>query len=190
MSINPKRGEIWLINLDPTLGAEIKKTRPALVVNSDYIGKLPLKLVVPITHWQSSFSDNLWHISLTPTSENGLTKLSAADVLQLRSVDLQRFIRKLGYLSISDLQETITAIAIIIECDHWSCSAIISVVGKFWKIMRSLFEGSGDRANTSFIMITPTLNHEDYYSFLATSATNSAWSPSTSATATRVESGD
>jgi mRNA interferase MazF len=118
MSINPKRGEIWLINLDPTLGAEIKKTRPALVVNSDYIGKLPLKLVVPITNWQSSFSDNLWHISLTPTSENGLTKLSAADVLQLRSVDLQRFIRKLGYLSISDLQETITAIAIIIECDR------------------------------------------------------------------------
>jgi mRNA interferase MazF len=118
MSINPKRGEIWLINLDPTLGAEIKKTRPALVVNSDYIGRLPLKLVVPITNWQSSFSDNLWHIHLTPTPENGLTKLSAADVLQLRSVDLQRFIRKLGYLSISDLQEIITAIAIIIECDR------------------------------------------------------------------------
>ncbi len=43
MTINPKRGEIWLINLDPTIGAEIKKTRPAVVVNSDYIGKLPLK---------------------------------------------------------------------------------------------------------------------------------------------------
>ena len=51
MNINPKRGEIWLINLDPTIGAEIKKTRPAVVVNSDYIGKLPLKLVVPITNW-------------------------------------------------------------------------------------------------------------------------------------------
>ncbi|WP_347566155.1 hypothetical protein [Scytonema sp. UIC 10036] len=47
------------------------------------MGKLPLKLVVPITNWQSSFSDNLWHIYLTPTRENGLTKLSSADVLQL-----------------------------------------------------------------------------------------------------------
>jgi mRNA-degrading endonuclease toxin of MazEF toxin-antitoxin module len=47
----PKRGEIWLVNLDPTVGAEIQKTRPAIVISSDYIGKLPLKLVVPITDW-------------------------------------------------------------------------------------------------------------------------------------------
>jgi mRNA interferase MazF len=117
MTLTPKRGEIWLINLDPKVGAEIKKTRPAVVVNSDYIGKLPLKWVVPITNWQSTFNDNLWHICLTPTSENGLIKLSSADVLQLRSVDLQRFIRKLGSVSISDLQEIVTAISIIIESD-------------------------------------------------------------------------
>nr|WP_310487775.1 type II toxin-antitoxin system PemK/MazF family toxin [Chamaesiphon sp. VAR_69_metabat_338] len=42
----PRRGEIWLVNLDPTVGAEIQKTRPAIVISSDYIGKLPLKLVV------------------------------------------------------------------------------------------------------------------------------------------------
>ena len=117
MTINPKRGKIWLINLDPTLGAEIKKTRPAVVVSSDYIGRLPLKLVVPITNWQSSFTGSLWHIYLTPTSDNGLTKLSSADALQLRSVDVRRFIRKLGSLSTSDLQEVIKAIAIIIEIE-------------------------------------------------------------------------
>ncbi|NEO72569.1 type II toxin-antitoxin system PemK/MazF family toxin [Moorena sp. SIO3H5] len=117
MTINPKRGEIWLINLDPTIGAEIKKTRPAVVVSSDYIGRLPLKLVVPITNWQSSFTGSLWHIYLTPTSDNGLTKLSSADALQLRSVDVRRFIRKLGSLSTSDLQEVIKAIAIIIEIE-------------------------------------------------------------------------
>ncbi|NEQ35541.1 MAG: type II toxin-antitoxin system PemK/MazF family toxin [Okeania sp. SIO3I5] len=97
---------------------EIKKTRPAVIVNSDYIGKLPLKLVVPITNWQSSFSSNLCHIYLTPTSDNGLSKLSSADALQLRSVDLERFIRKLGFLSTSELEEIITAIAIIIESDR------------------------------------------------------------------------
>jgi len=35
-----KRGEIWLINLDPTIGAEIKKTRPAVVISSDGLGRL------------------------------------------------------------------------------------------------------------------------------------------------------
>jgi mRNA interferase MazF len=55
----PKRGEIWLVNLDPTVGAEIHRTRPAIVISSDYIGKLPLELVMPITNWKNSFySDN------------------------------------------------------------------------------------------------------------------------------------
>ena len=45
----PKVGEIWLVNLDPTVGAEIQKTRSAIVISFDYVGKLPLKLVVPIT---------------------------------------------------------------------------------------------------------------------------------------------
>ncbi|WP_201775966.1 type II toxin-antitoxin system PemK/MazF family toxin [Leptolinea tardivitalis] len=41
------RGEIWLINFDPTIGAEIKKTCPVAIVSSNAIGKLPLRIVVP-----------------------------------------------------------------------------------------------------------------------------------------------
>jgi len=48
-----RRGKIWLINLDPTIGAEIKKTRPAVIVNDDAIGSLPLKVIVPITEWKN-----------------------------------------------------------------------------------------------------------------------------------------
>ena len=44
-----KRSEIWLINLDPTIGAEIQKTRPAIIVNDDSMGVLPLRVIVPIT---------------------------------------------------------------------------------------------------------------------------------------------
>jgi mRNA interferase MazF len=44
-----RRSEIWFINLDPTVGAEIKKTRPAVIVNDDAIGILPLKVIIPIT---------------------------------------------------------------------------------------------------------------------------------------------
>lgn len=43
------QGDIWLINLAPTTGAEIKKTRPAVIVNDDTLGRLPLKIIVPIT---------------------------------------------------------------------------------------------------------------------------------------------
>jgi len=46
-----KQGEVWLINLDPTIGSEIKKTRPAIIVNDNSLGKLPLKVIVPLTDW-------------------------------------------------------------------------------------------------------------------------------------------
>lgn len=49
------RGEIWLINLDPSLGAEIQKTRPAVIVNDDAVGALPLKVIVPLTDWKDRY---------------------------------------------------------------------------------------------------------------------------------------
>lgn len=117
MSINPipKRGEIWLVNFDPTIGTEIKKTRPAIVVSSDAIGKLPIKLAAPITDWKDYFAQNLWHVKLDPDAINNLTKVSVIDVLQLRGMDIQRFIRKLGNLPAETMAETTTAIATIIE---------------------------------------------------------------------------
>lgn len=51
----PRRGEIWIVNFDPTVGAEIRKTRSAIVVSSDAVGKLPIKLVAPLTDWKSYF---------------------------------------------------------------------------------------------------------------------------------------
>ncbi len=47
--LSPRRGDVWLVNLDPTIGMEMKKTRPALVISSDAVGKLAIKLIVPIT---------------------------------------------------------------------------------------------------------------------------------------------
>jgi mRNA-degrading endonuclease toxin of MazEF toxin-antitoxin module len=45
----PKRGEVWLIGFDPSVGAEIQKVRPAFFINLDSIGRSPLRTVVPIT---------------------------------------------------------------------------------------------------------------------------------------------
>jgi mRNA interferase MazF len=111
----PKRGEIWLVNLDPTVGSEIQKTRPAVVLSSDFIGRLPLKFVVPITDWKPGYAADFWHIQLEPSPQNGLTKISAADALQARSVDTRRFIRQIGKVSRMDLQEITLAIVGIIE---------------------------------------------------------------------------
>ena len=118
LSINPdlpKRGEIWLVNFDPTVGAEIKKVRPSVVISSDSVGKLPIKLIAPITDWKTYFSSNFWHVKIEPNSINRLNKDSAIDTLQLRGVDLQRFIRKLGSISEITMLEIIASIATVIE---------------------------------------------------------------------------
>ena len=111
----PKRGEIWLVNFDPTIGAEIKKVRPAVVISSDSVGKLPIKLIAPITDWKTYFSSNFWHVKIEPNSINRLNKDSAIDTLQLRGADLQRFIRKLGSVSEITMVEIIASIATVIE---------------------------------------------------------------------------
>ena len=111
----PKRGEIWLVNFDPTVGAEIKKVRPAVVISSDSVGKLPIKLIAPITDWKIYLSSNFWHVKIEPNSINRLNKDSAIDTLQLRGADLQRFIRKLGSVSEITMLEIIASIATVIE---------------------------------------------------------------------------
>lgn len=57
-----KQSEIWLINLDPTVGTEIRKRRPAVIVNDDVMGRLPLKVIVPVTDWKDNYKIAPWMI--------------------------------------------------------------------------------------------------------------------------------
>ncbi|MBK9454871.1 MAG: type II toxin-antitoxin system PemK/MazF family toxin [Bacteroidetes bacterium] len=91
-----KQSEIWLIDLDPTKGAEIQKKRPAIVVNDNRLGKLPLKIIVPITDWKERYGIAPWMIKIEPNTTNGLSKTSAADCFQIRSLSQERLIKKLG----------------------------------------------------------------------------------------------
>ena len=59
-----KQSEIWLVNLDPTVDSEIKKTRPVGIVNDDTLGKLPLKVIVPFTDWKEHYSIAEWWLKL------------------------------------------------------------------------------------------------------------------------------
>jgi mRNA interferase MazF len=107
-----KQKEIWLINLDPTVGAEIHKKRPALIVNDDALGALPLKVIVPITDWKARYKDALWMVKIAPDSINNLAKVSAIDTFQIRSISTKRFIKKIG--SISD--EFLIKVQHALEC--------------------------------------------------------------------------
>jgi len=113
--LTPKRGEVWLVSFDPTVGAEIKKTRPAVVISSDAVGRLPIKLVAPLTDWKDYYAANIWHVRIDPDAANGLSKVSAVDTLQLRGLDRQRFVRRLGHVAPTQLEEIVLAVAAVIE---------------------------------------------------------------------------
>ncbi len=112
-----KQGEIWYISLDPALGAEIRKTRPAVIVNDNSLGKLPLKVIVPLTDWKDKFEPALWMVKITPDRTNNLTKASAADCFQIRSIAEERFVKKTGRISAENLNEIKEALSIILSID-------------------------------------------------------------------------
>lgn len=109
-----RRGEVWLIDLDPTVGSEIRKTRPAVIVNDDAVGALPLKIIVPITDWKVHYAVAAWMVRVDPDSANGLSKTSAADAFQVRSVSQQRFVKQIGQLSATLMDEIATALATVL----------------------------------------------------------------------------
>lgn len=74
---------------------------------------LPLKLVAPLTDWKEHLARNVWHVKVTPDGINGLAKVSAADVLQLRGIDIQRFVRRLGSVTSETIEEILIAIAAV-----------------------------------------------------------------------------
>ena len=96
----PARGDVWVVNLDPTIGAEIKKPRPAVIVSSDGFGRLPIKLIAPITEWKAQFEGNLWHVRIEPDESNpkfpARNRAKLLSRLPLRAGATARFVATLG----------------------------------------------------------------------------------------------
>lgn len=107
----PKRGEIWLVDFDPSVGAEIRKLRPAAVIGLDGLGRLPLRIVVPLTDWKAAFDRLSWFVRVPATKASGLTKNSGADSFQVKSVSLSRFDRKLGSVTAGQVTDIAAAVA-------------------------------------------------------------------------------
>jgi mRNA interferase MazF len=105
MSLVIKRGDGLWANLDPTIGVEIKKTRPVVVVSNDVINPhSQLAIVVPLTSNVIRLSPS--HV-LIPRGEGGLSQDSKAVTEQLRAMDQQRLVSRIGTLGprFMDLRE-------------------------------------------------------------------------------------
>lgn len=100
-----KRGEIWIVNLDPTLGHEIKKSRPAVIIQNDIGNKYsPVTIIAPLT---SQSLEKIYPIEVLLTSENsGLEQESKVLLNQIRAVDKVRLVKKIGKVN----EETLTQI--------------------------------------------------------------------------------
>ncbi|MGF1542654.1 MAG: type II toxin-antitoxin system PemK/MazF family toxin [Pleurocapsa sp.] len=109
--VTPRRGEVYLVNFDPTIGSEIRKTRPALIVQNDISNEFsPITIVAAIT---SQYDDNLYptEVLITPP-EGGLSNNSVVLLNQIRSIDKKRLIKRLGKLSLTSMKQVERAIQI------------------------------------------------------------------------------
>lgn len=93
-----KQYEIFIANLDPTIGREIKKTRPCLVISPDemnnYIGTI---IIAPIT---SKSHDYPTRVKINLNQKDAWIVLD-----QIRTIDKIRLIRKAGFLSLKEIQK-------------------------------------------------------------------------------------
>ena len=110
----PVRGEVWWIEFDPTVGSEVRKTRPAVVASVPSVGVLPLRIVVPVTEWDARWSDVPWMVHLGRGPRNGLAKDSAADSFQVKSLSLERFRSRLGAVTAGEVEEIAAAVALCV----------------------------------------------------------------------------
>lgn len=113
--INPKRGEIWLVDLSPTRGQEIQKTRPVVIISSEIFNSILLRITIPITSWQEKFSFRPFMVKIGASPENQLDRDSAGNVLQVRSISTERFVKQLGQVSEQTLQELLSSLIICVD---------------------------------------------------------------------------
>jgi mRNA interferase MazF len=108
---HPRRGEVCLVNLDPTLGAEVRKTRPALVIQNDVGNEVsPVTIVAAIT---SQIEGRPYPTEVrVPAGHWGLRTDSAVLLNQIRTIDWQRLIRRLGWLPRESMERVNHALAL------------------------------------------------------------------------------
>ena len=109
----PKRGEIWLVNPDPTQGREQAGKRPAPVVSADLLNSSPAELVIvlPITSKDRGIRS---HVRIEPP-EGGLKAISFARCEDVRSVSVSRLMKRWGQVSRPTMTDVEDRLRILME---------------------------------------------------------------------------
>ena len=109
----PKRGEIWIVELDPTRGHEMQKTRYCLVIQSDTLNKkLPTYIIAPVT---SKVRHEWFPIGIVlKKGESELSKESQIMLNQIKACDITRFKRKVGKLNETTLVQVNESLAFVL----------------------------------------------------------------------------
>lgn len=107
----PKRGEVYLVNFDPVIGAEIRKTRPALILQNNIANRhSPLTIVSAIT---SQYEPPLYPTEVElKRGDGGTSKDSVVLLNQIRSVDKTRLVRRLGMVRTDTMRQVDRALQI------------------------------------------------------------------------------
>jgi mRNA interferase MazF len=108
----PRRGEIYLVAFDPTVGHEIQKTRPALVIQNDVSNQhSPITIVAAISS-QFGNPPQPREVLLATGGKTGLTQPSAVIMNQIRSIDRTRLVKRLGTVDPATMRRIDEAIRI------------------------------------------------------------------------------
>jgi len=106
---------VWLVNFDPTIGAEIRKTRPALIIQNDVGNRAsPITIVAAII---STLKKPYPFQVFLPAGEGGIDNDSVVTFNHIRSIDRQRLVRRLGRISTVTLKQVDRAIIISLGVD-------------------------------------------------------------------------
>lgn len=112
-----KRGEIWVADLRPTIGWEVAKKRPALIISNNQINSIsPVVVAIPL----SSQIPNVLGPErvLLKMKESGLDKASVVFITQMRAIDKSRIIKKIGKISKQKLLEVEEAVKLVLGLDE------------------------------------------------------------------------
>lgn len=108
-----KKGEIWEVFFDPTVGSEQSGRRPAVIISGNLANKhLNTVIVCPITSKLKNYHGNL---IVEPNTKNGLNKKSEVLSVHVRSISKQRFKKKLGYFNLTEMDVIIQNLEKIIK---------------------------------------------------------------------------
>jgi mRNA interferase MazF len=109
------RGEVWQMSMAGKARQEEAVTRTVVILSSDALGAVPLKVVVPLTAWKEEYASAPWMVRLPPVLHSGLESPMAADALQVRSISNSRLVKRLGEIPEGFVNLISTAVSVVID---------------------------------------------------------------------------